>query len=207
MDLKIKANSRQIPKEQTICGNKKYYDVLYAYLQLISAREEDGFRYVYEKDVNFSEWADKFGTTRQTISAKFKNMCGDDLNLITVSEDGMKYRLNVLNNNQAMLIPYHTLRAIHHGLSERAISTYAYMFNRFYANDCKEFYFTLTQVKAHLGLSQASKNNNDVITDILMILRKLGLIGYKKENVVMDDTHFGNIKTLYKIEWVTNEIS
>jgi hypothetical protein len=32
MALKIQSNSRQIPKTKDICSNKKYYDILYAYL-------------------------------------------------------------------------------------------------------------------------------------------------------------------------------
>ena len=34
--LKVQPNSRQMPKAKTICSNKKYYDILYAYLQCIS---------------------------------------------------------------------------------------------------------------------------------------------------------------------------
>ena len=30
--LEIKGNSRQIPKNKEICSNKKYNDILYAYL-------------------------------------------------------------------------------------------------------------------------------------------------------------------------------
>ena len=42
--LKIMPNSRQIPKTKEICANKKYFDILYAYLQCISEKDEEGKR-------------------------------------------------------------------------------------------------------------------------------------------------------------------
>ena len=53
-ELKIMPNSRQIPKNKSICANKKYYDILYAYLQYISTKDENGVRYFTKKDINFS---------------------------------------------------------------------------------------------------------------------------------------------------------
>ena len=50
--LKIQPNSRQVPKAKDICSNKKYYDILYAYLQCISVRDEkSGTRYFSKKDM------------------------------------------------------------------------------------------------------------------------------------------------------------
>ena len=51
---KIENDSRQIPKTLEICANKKYYDILYAYLQYISEKDENGVRYFTKKDINFS---------------------------------------------------------------------------------------------------------------------------------------------------------
>ena len=36
LEVDIKSNSRQIPKVKEICANKKYFDILYSYLQSIS---------------------------------------------------------------------------------------------------------------------------------------------------------------------------
>ena len=73
--LQVQTNSRQVPKTKTICANKKYYDILYAYLQCVSVRDEqDGKRYFYKKDINFSKLGEIFDLTRQTISTKFKNL-------------------------------------------------------------------------------------------------------------------------------------
>ena len=34
-------NSRQMPSTKKICADKKFYDILYAYLQCISTREDE----------------------------------------------------------------------------------------------------------------------------------------------------------------------
>ena len=63
--LKIQPNSRQIPKSKNICSNKKYYDILYAYLQCISERDSDtNKRYFYKKDINFSKLGEIFNLSR-----------------------------------------------------------------------------------------------------------------------------------------------
>ena len=63
--LRVQPNSRQMPKTKTICSNKKYYDILYAYLQCISERDEiSNKRYFYKKDINFSKLAEIFGLSR-----------------------------------------------------------------------------------------------------------------------------------------------
>ena len=75
MELKIQSNSRQVPKTKEICSNKKYYDVLYSYLQCISELEENSkIRYFSKKEVNFTKLGEQFGLSRQTISTKFKNL-------------------------------------------------------------------------------------------------------------------------------------
>ena len=48
--LKIQPNSRQVPKAKDICSNKKYYDVMYAYFQCLSEKDEDGVRYFDKKE-------------------------------------------------------------------------------------------------------------------------------------------------------------
>ena len=54
--LEIQPNSRQIPKSKEICANKKYNDILYAYLQNESVMEKiSGKRFFSKKAVNFSK--------------------------------------------------------------------------------------------------------------------------------------------------------
>lgn len=56
MEKSIAANSRQVPKVKTICADKKYYDILYSYLQCISDyNEATKVRSFSKKAINFSK--------------------------------------------------------------------------------------------------------------------------------------------------------
>ena len=135
--LKIQPNSRQIPKIKNICSNKKYYDILYAYLQCISVRdEEDGERYVSKKDINFSKLGEMFNLSRQTVSTKFKSL--KELGLVEeINKD--KIKIIKLDADLATLVPYNTLKLITDTLSENTISTYTFLLNWYYANKCQPF--------------------------------------------------------------------
>lgn len=116
-----------------------------------------------------------FNLSRQTISTKFKNL--KELDLIR-ERDGDTYELVVLSKDLASLIPYPTLKLIQDTLNENSISTYIYLLNRYYANDCKAFQFTLEQVKSFIGISTSTRSNDEIITNILYVLGKIGLIKY-----------------------------
>ena len=135
--LKIQPNSRQVPKSKNICSNKKYYDILYAYLQCISESDkESNKRYFHKKDINFSKLGEIFNLSRQTVSTKFKNL--KELGLVEeVNKD--TYQLIELSADIASLVPYNTLKLITDTLSENSISTYIYLLNCYYSNDCRPF--------------------------------------------------------------------
>lgn len=202
--LKVQPNSRQMPKAKTICSNKKYYDILYAYLQCISQRDEEtNKRYFYKKDINFSKLGEIFGLSRQTVSTKFKNL--KELGLI--EENGSDtYFLIELSTDLASLIPYNTLKLLTDTLSENAISAYIYLLNCYYGNDCRPFQFSLDQVKTYIGISTATRSNNDVITNILYVLEKIGLIKYSLSALSQEEDTFQNIKTIYQLDWLTNKL-
>lgn len=203
--LKIQPNSRQVPKNKEICASKKYYDILYAYLQCISVRDEkNGIRYFYKKDINFSKLGTIFNLSRQTVSTKFKNL--KELGLVT-EIDTNTYRLVELSADLASLIPYNTLKLITDTLSENSISTYTYLLNCYYANNCSPFQFTLDQVKSYIGISTATRSNNDIITNILYVLEKVGLIKYSLTTLKQDGDSFQNIKTIYQLDWLTNTLN
>lgn len=202
--LKVQPNSRQMPKTKTICSNKKYYDILYAYLQCISERDEiSNKRYFYKKDINFSKLAEIFGLSRQTVSTKFKNL--KELGLIEESSSEI-YSLIELNADLASLIPYNTLKLLTDTLSENSISTYIYLLNCYYSNDCRPFQFSLDLIKKYIGISTSTRSNNDIITNILYVLDKIGLIKYSLSTVSQDSDTFQNVKTIYQIDWMTNKL-
>ena len=202
-ELKIMPNSRQIPKNKSICANKKYYDILYAYLQYISTKDENGVRYFTKKDINFSKLADQFGLTRQTVSTKFKNL--KELELVE-EIDKNTYKLVTLDKELATLVQYDLLKLMTDTLNENTITTYVYLLNRYYSNGCQSFQFSLDAVKEMVGLSVSARNNNDIVTNILFVLQKIGLIKYSLTTVTQDNDNFNNIKTIYQLDWMTNDI-
>ena len=77
-----------------------------------------------------------FNLSRQTVSTKFKNL--RELGLVEeMNKDD--YKLVELNANLASLVPYNTLKLITDTLNENSISTYIYLLNCYYANDCRPF--------------------------------------------------------------------
>ena len=194
-------NPKQIPSVREICSNKKYYDVLYAYLQCLIDKTESP-KLIEKKEVKFTKLAEVLNLSRQTVSTKFKNLL--EMGLIREYDDKY-YEIITLENDYAMLIPYSVLKLITDTLSENSISTYVYLLTRYYANDEKPFQFTLEQIKTHIGISTTTRSNDDVVTNILFVLQKLGLIKYSL-TAMKQEGNFQNIKTIYQLDWLTNKI-
>ena len=202
--LEIQPNSRQIPKSKEICANKKYNDILYAYLQNESVMEKiSGKRFFFFFAVNFSKLAHELNMRRQTLSTKFKYL--QELGLVA-ERDKDTYWLIKLEPNLAALVPNKTVKILCDTLNERTISTYVYLLNCYYANGCNPFQFKLDQIKAFVGLSLKNRDTNDTITNILYVLEKLGLIKYSLSTYVQEKDVFQNIKTIYQIDWMTNVV-
>ena len=199
-EIKIQRNSRQIPSKKEVCSNKKYHDIIYGWLQEASERDEVGNRYVNEKCVNFTAIGKMINLSRQTVAKKIKNL--EEMGLIVKNDGKKRYDLILLSAGDATLIPQKTLNFLVNSQSEKGISIYVYLFNRFYANGYSEFSFYMNQIKSFIGLSTAYKNNNDVIKDCLTSLENNGLIEFSVEDEIGDD---GLVKTLYKIHRVNIE--
>lgn len=102
----------------------------------------------------------------------------EKLGLVTKNESKKRYELTILDANMAALIPYPTLKLLVDALSENSISTYVYLLGRYIANKEKPFQFTLAQIKAAIGISTSTRSNDNIITNILFVLEKIGLIKY-----------------------------
>lgn len=200
--LQRQENSRQVPKKKEICTNKKYYDILYSYLQCISEKDSDGRRFFSKKEINFTKLSKIFSLSRQTVSTKFKNL----IELGLVIENGNVYYLEKLERDFAALIPYDTLKLITDTLSENSVNTYVYLFNCYYANNCKPFQFTLEQVKANIGICTSTRSNDEIVTNILFVLQKIGLIRYELITKVDNLVGIQNVKTIYQITWLKNTL-
>lgn len=202
MALEIQKNSRQVPSVAEICSSKKYYDLLYSYLQTISIRDKlSKERYVYTKDVKYSRIGQIFGVSRQTIAKRFNNLI--ELGLVKQQND--RYILTLLPDEMAYLIPEKTLALLVDALSENAISTYIYLFGRYYANKEQPFIFTYEQIKKFIGIATTTKSNNQVVANILYVLQKIGLLEYEL-TALKETDNFGNIKTVYQVVKMTNVI-
>ena len=117
------------------------------------------------------------------------------------------FQLTELSADLASLVPYDTLKLITDTLSENSISTYIYLLNCYYANDCRPFQFTLDQIKTQIGISTSTRSNNDTITNILYVLEKIGLIKYSLTTMQQEMDSFQNIKTIYQLDWLTNKLN
>lgn len=179
--------------------------MIYSYLQVISYFDEkvDTNRWLYKKDVNFSRMAEKFGLSRQTVSTRFKNL--KELGLI-VEKGKDAYELKTLENDLAALIPFNTLSLLVDALSDNAISIYTYLLIQYIKNENKPFIFTLEQLKQQVGICATTRSNDNIITNILFVLEKIGLIKYRMTTMKQENDIFENVKTVYEIEWLTNEV-
>lgn len=79
-------------------------------------------------------------------------------------------------NEDATLVPYKTLCLLNNTLSHRAISVYVYLLKRYWAEGQKEYIVTMKNLKNYLGLSVNTQSNDYIITNILFVLEKIGLV-------------------------------
>lgn len=206
--LTIKPNSRQIPSSKEYLSNAKYCDLLYGYLQNISKRDpqKNHCRYIQKQQINFSTIASILNMSRQTVSKKFKSMLEgekDSLPLIRYEESEKKYYLIDLQASIATLVQHNTLQIMISCLQQRVLSIYVYLLNRYMANGCNEFEFTLEQLKKVIGIGYKSTGNNYIINSALIMLKKLGLLRYRQELKKEEGKHE---RTASYISWMTNEL-
>ena len=110
------------------------------------------------------------------------------------------YELVVLDSNIATLLPINTVRVLVNTLKERSLSVLAILIKIWYKNEEKSGPFSLSYIKAILGLSTKNKGaSNQTILDILFVLKKLDLIEYHAQ---ME----GN-KTKYYLDSVNNTLN
>ena len=73
--MQVFYDSRQIPSDKSLTGNKKYSDLLYGYLQVVSEREEGtNIRYIEKKNLKFTKIAADLQISRQTVASRLNNL-------------------------------------------------------------------------------------------------------------------------------------
>lgn len=206
--MEILNNSRQMPKKREYMADKKYNDKVYAWLQVNSHWDiENNIRWIAKKEVQFTAMAKDLNISRQTASMRFKRLLDVDdkgnegIGLVIYNVKEKRYELSLLQSDVAMLIEQITLRKMMSTFNENTINTYIYLLSRYIANNEQEFEFTIKQVKDAVGLSTKSDGNNYIITDILDVLKELGLL---KHQLVMKARE-GDVKTVYVIKGMSNK--
>lgn len=202
--MQVFYDSRQIPSDKSLTGNKKYSDLLYGYLQVVSEREEEtNIRYIDKKNLKFTKIAADLQISRQTVASRLNNLI--DMGLLKYDEVKKRYEFITIQKDLAALLPKPTVRILCNTLRERSLSILAYLLKSYFQHGQKPFNINIDILKAQVGLSSANRGtNNEVITDTLILLKKLGFIDYK---VVKEmDKVSGGFKTVYILLSVDNYI-
>ena len=208
--MQIEKNSRQMPSTSSVAREKDYCDLLYAWLQCNSERENmnDVVRRIHKSKIKWVSIEKDFTRTlsdgtvdkvmsRKTIAKYFKYL--EDKGLIKLNEENDYYYLTVLDSTEANLIEYNTLSKLMNVLQKNSISVYIYLFNRYYANGKSSFIATIKQIKDFIGIATTTTSNNIIIDDTLDILKRLGLLEYGLVNG--EDN-----KTYLEFKWIKNKL-
>ena len=130
----IKKNSRQMPSTTSIVREKDYCDLLYAWLQCNSERENvnTSRRRIEKKKVKWasierdftrelSDGTSEKAMSRKTIAKYFSYLIDSNL----VSDEGDEYYyLTVLDGSEANLIEYNTLLKMMNVFQKNSINIY-----------------------------------------------------------------------------------
>lgn len=207
--MDIKKNSRQMPSTTSIVREKDYCDLLYAWLQCNSERENinTSRRRIEKKKVKWASIERDFtrqlsdgsiekAMSRKTIAKYFSYLIDEKL---VIDENDDYYYLAVLDPQDGNLIEYNTLLKMMNVLQKNSINIYIYLFNRYYANNFQPFVATFRQIKDYIGIATTTTSNNAVIDDTIDILKRIGLLDYRLK--VLEDN-----KTCLEFLWVKNEL-
>ena len=156
--------------------DKNYYDVVYAWFQCKSDRDQEQ-RVVKLSDARFVTIGEECGIDRRSASKYVSKLI--ELGLLEKDELKKVYILKSLPNTSATLVPFTTLRQLVNSLNRNSVNIFVYLLNKYIACEEREFIVTHKELKEHIGISSSSTSNNIVINDILDILRRLGLINYE----------------------------
>ena len=100
----------------------------------------------------------------------------DSVALIRKEKD--RFILLPIEKRLAMLVPYGTLQVLTSTVTENVISVYVYLLNRYLGSQERSFRYTINELKGVIGISTSTRSNNYIISSILLLLNKLGLLKY-----------------------------
>ena len=167
---------RQVVSDKSITSSKSFNDFLYGWLVLNSV-EENEERFIWKKSFVFSKMEEIMGMTRKTLMKYFAYLIEVGL----VAEDEDKWILTDLGND-GFWIETEILERLVNTKKRYAISAYVYLRKGRWllAKKGKEKVpITLGQVKEYIGITNNSKGNNYIVTDLFEEYRVLGLLKYE----------------------------
>ncbi|WP_440250818.1 hypothetical protein [Clostridium sp.] len=212
--MEITENKRRIPTGSTVMEDKKFNDILYAYLQSISYRDpnkED--RYVWKNDCKREDLAKALKMNLSTLKRKFNHLVYNGY--IVEKEDTFELpKVSQWN----FFIPVETLKFLVDTTNEDIITTYAYLGQL--KNQMKDkAYFTESKLLILLGyktklrtkdengnpMYRASTNSRDWerINNIIKALKLFGLLTTVEKKEVYNGKEV--YKTYYEISTIVRE--
>ena len=194
--MDIQKNSRQVPRAKTIMRDKNYFDLVYAWFQCQSDKDNEfKERIISVKKATYTAIAKDCNIDRRSAAKYVRRLV--ELGLLKKDESGDNYFLTLLPKDAATLVPFPTLRQLVNSLNRNSVSLYTYLLNKYMACEEKAFQETYFNLKSQIGLSVKTKSNNIIIRDILDILQRLGLLTFELRQVEVD-------KIILLIKSVTN---
>ncbi len=212
--MEITENKRRIPTGGTVMEDKKFNDILYAYLQSISYRDpnkED--RYVWKNDCKREDLAKALKMNLSTLKRKFNHLLSNGY--IVEKEDTFELpKVSQWN----FFIPVETLKFLIDTTNEDIITVYAYlgqlknqMKDKAYYTESKLLillgYKTKLRTKDENGnqMYRASTNSRDWerINNIIKALKLFGLLTTVEKKEIYNGKEV--YKTYYEISTIVRE--
>ncbi|MFC3904855.1 hypothetical protein [Clostridium disporicum] len=212
--MEITENKRRIPTGGTVMEDKKFNDILYAYLQSISYRDpnkED--RYVWKNDCKREDLAKALKMNLSTLKRKFNHLVSNGY--IVEKEDTFELpKVSQWN----FFIPVETLKFLIDTTNEDIITVYAYlgqlknqMKDKAYYTESKLLillgYKTKLRTKDENGnqMYRASTNSRDWerINNIIKALKLFGLLTTVEKKEIYNGKEV--YKTYYEISTIVRE--
>ena len=121
-------NKRRMPTGEGVMEDKKFNDIVYAYLQSISYKIEDisEYRFLYKSQLNYTRIARELKMNLKTCKSKIKYLFENGYIVEVKKDDLTIYELPNLGQYY-FLIPNETLKYLVDTCNENIIITYAYL--------------------------------------------------------------------------------
>ena len=208
-------DNRRLPTGKGVMEDKRFNDIVYAYLQSISyGFDRSKLRYIYDNQLNYTRIAKELKMNLKTLKSKIKYLF--DNGYLVEGMEG-KYKVYYLPdlNKYYFLIPVDTLKYLIDISNENVIMVYSYLGQLKQAMKDKS-YFTKNKLLMLLGYKIKARVNGEVIerasthqrdweriNNILDLLEnKLGLIETRCEKEYIGENtvskYYFNINTKVK---------